>query len=351
MKRRYDIVVIGAGPAGAKTAETASRQGAGVLLVDQKRRPGHPVQCAEHVPTVVRDYVRLAPGAVVQKTDRMLTFIGDRLVSSLRAPGYMLNRQAFDEGLVRQAQAAGAELQLGARAAARTDSGVIITRGGIKEEIDCAVIIGADGPRSTVGRWMSSQNRDFLVAIQYRMPLSWSHTATEFYFSPEYQEGYAWLFPKRDTANVGVGIRGGNGPLMKRLLAGFIRRLVEEGRLKDDVPLGQTGGAIPVGGPLAVTQKDNMLLVGDAAGHTHPITGGGVMSALVGGEIAGRLAAEAVKQNNLTLLAEYQPRWQAVMGGYLMRASLKRDDFDRNWTDDPRQFDLLIRRTWIGLSI
>ena len=63
----YDMVVVGAGPAGASAARTACRHGITALLIDARKNPGSPVQCAEYVPHAVKKYVALAPEAVVQK--------------------------------------------------------------------------------------------------------------------------------------------------------------------------------------------------------------------------------------------------------------------------------------------
>jgi len=349
-KWHYDVVVIGAGPAGAKAAEAAARMGVKVLLLDTKTRPGTPVQCAEYVPLAVRRYTRIMPGCIVQKIESMLTFINGELVSSLAAPGYMLDRAVFDSGLIRQAQEAGAELWLGAKAVSRTFGGVIVHRNGQEEvEIACQVIIGADGPRSTVGKWMCSQNRNFMLGLQYRMPLCEPQSSTDVYFCPRYTGGYAWLFPKGDTANVGVGVNMSFRHEIQALLSDFIKGMVASGKLAG-TPLGSTAGLIPVGGPLPVIQRDNMLLVGDAAGHTHAVTGGGIMSAIVSGELAGQAAAKAILQRDISRLAEYPGQWRSLLGRYLEKAARQREECDRNWTCHPERFANLIKRTWLSFS-
>jgi geranylgeranyl reductase family protein len=343
--------VVGAGPAGAKAAEVASRHGVRVLLVDKRNRPGTPVQCAEYVPLAVRRYARLVPGSVAQKIDGMQTYINGRLVSTMTASGYVLHRSVFDEGLVLGAQEAGAELWLGTRAVARTERGIEVHRTGQgEEEIACRVIIGADGPRSTVGKWIQSQNAKFIAGLQYQLPLCGYQSLTEIYFRPEYAGGYAWLFPKGDTGNVGVGVYPSQNCRLRGLLQDFIRQLAEAGKLASAKPLKQTGGLIPVGGPLPITQRDNILLVGDAAGQTHPVTGAGIMSAIVCGELAGQVAAKAIIQEDMTLLANYPREWQKIIGRFLARATKQREDYDRNWTHDPEQFTGLIKRTWISFA-
>lgn len=346
-KWHYDVVVVGAGPAGATAAETAARMGVRVLLLDSKTRPGTPVQCAEYVPTAVKRYIRLQPGCVVQRIDSLRTFINDQLVSTLAAPGYMLDRAVFDSSLVQQAREAGAEFWPGAKAAARTDREVVVRRNGQEVKIACKVIIGADGPRSTVGQWMDSQNQSFMIGLQYRMPLCEPQSSTDVYFCPQYRGGYAWLFPKGDTANAGVGVNLNFKHVIQELLRDFLKGMTTRGIL-GETPLDSTAGLIPVGGPLPVIHRDNMLLVGDAAGHTHAVTGGGIMSAIIDGKLAGQAAAKAVLHNDLSRLAEYPEQWRSLLGRFLGRAARQREECDRNWTCDPEKFANLIKRTWIS---
>lgn len=347
----YDVLVVGAGPAGASAAAAAGKRGVNVLLIDCKSTPGSPVQCAEYVPRTARQYVPLVPGAVVQKIDTLLTFVNDQLVSTLAGPGYMLERSIFDASLVQMARESGTEFWPRAKAISRTDEGVIIQKDGNKNlQVKCKVIIGADGPRSTVGKWMNSENKQFMIGLQYRLPLGKYQTSTDIYFKPEYEGGYAWVFPKGKFANVGVGINVSGKNKLPKITQDFIKDLLARGILLDDQPIQKTGGLIPVGGPLEITQQDNMLLAGDAAGHTHPVTGGGIMNAIVTGKMAGETAANAVNANDMRCLDLYVDKWQLFLGRFLNRAVRQKQDMDRNWTYDQQKFEELIKRTWISFN-
>ena len=74
-------------------------------------------------------------------------------------------------------------------------------------EVTADIVIGADGPRSTVGTWIDSINSEFVVGLQYEVPLSSPLEYTEIYFRREFFGGYGWLFPKGTLANVGIGIK------------------------------------------------------------------------------------------------------------------------------------------------
>ncbi|MEQ8200426.1 MAG: NAD(P)/FAD-dependent oxidoreductase [Syntrophomonadaceae bacterium] len=347
----YDLVVVGAGPAGASAARAAGHNGVQVLLIDARTNPGSPVQCAEYVPNQVRGYVPLVKGAVVQKIDTLLTFINDELASTLAGPGYMLDRRVFDAGLVDAAREAGAEVCSSTKAIAKTEHGLIVSHNCQEPvAVKCRVIIGADGPRSTVGEWMNSRNQNFMVGLQYNLPLSQPQYSTDIYFKPEYHGGYAWLFPKGWHANVGVGVSLSHKERLPRLLDEFITRLVWEDKIRGTRPAAKTSGLIPVGGPIPITQTGNMLLAGDAAGLAHPVTGGGIMNAIVSGQIAGQTAAQAIEQNDLKVLSQYPQRWQEVLGRFLDRGVQQRLKMDRGWTEDRAGFERLIKRTWISFN-
>jgi geranylgeranyl reductase family protein len=300
---------------------------------------------------MVKKYVPLVTGAVIQKIDTLLTFINDELASALAGPGYILNREIFDRSLVELARESGADFWSGTKAVSRTENGLIVSR---KEkddlEIKCRVIIGADGPRSTVGKWMNSENNKFMIGLQYNLPLCNYQASTDIYFRPEYEGGYAWVFPKGKNANVGVGVNLAQKNNLQFLINDFIENLIKQGKLLNSKPASKTGGLIPAGGPLEVTQRENMLLAGDAAGHTHPVTGGGIMNAVVTGEMAGEKAAQAVTNNDLKILAGYPQQWKSFLGRFIDKATQQRRDMDCNWTYNTQQFEKLIKRTWISFN-
>jgi flavin-dependent dehydrogenase len=92
------------------------------------------------------------------------------------------------------------------------------------------------------------------------------------------------------------------------------------------------------------------MLVGDAAGHAHPITGAGILHAVLGGEIAGRVAAEAVARDDLDCLKSYEVEWRDAFGQPLSYGALKRRYLEQNWHKNGVGFEELIRKTWVGFK-
>jgi flavin-dependent dehydrogenase len=214
----------------------------------------------------------------------------------------------------------------------------------VEVKVRSSLVIGADGPRSTVGRWIGQVNEAFVEARQVEVVLEEPRDYTSVIFCPEFPGGYGWLFPKGKTANVGVGVSRALGGDVRQALDHLLDLLgISVSRI-----IGRTGGVVPVGGTVDSIQEGHVLLVGDAAGHTHPITGAGVFSAVVSGELAGRAAGRFVRGGGLDALAEYPGEWSAFMGGMLAHALTKRETLDRSWSDDAVQLSTVLRETWIA---
>jgi len=139
--------------------------------------------------------------------------------------------------------------------------------------------------------------------------------------------------------------RRGTGSL-SGLLMGFLDDLRKRGLLGADPPLRRTGGLIPASGPPHRTTEKGVLLVGDAAGQTDPITGGGIPAAILCGKMAGGAVVEASKKGDPTHLDLYEAAWRDRLGRSLQRALRRRRSMEEQWHRKP--FHLLIREHWIA---
>ena len=341
-----DILIIGAGPAGSSAAIAAAKKGMDVLVVEQRSKIGSPVQCAEYIPAPLVGQLNLGTGFVVQKVSKMRTVLPDGSATDMAAPGFVIERDRFDRKLAGKARTLGAKFLLSGKAIQRTANGhvVIKKKAGGKVLIAPRVIIGADGPRSKTALWCNASDRNLLPAAQYKIALCSPMNHTEVYLSPHIYNGYGWLFPKGESANVGLGMkRNDSHPnRIHSLLGEFTEKLKKEGKIEGD-PLGSTAGWIP-SKPIDKAVYGNTLLVGDAAGHTHPITGAGIFTAVSCGRMAGSWAAEAIIKNDLVILAGYDDEWQDLFGHTLNRAHKKRQLMEQKWD----RFHQIIKSCWIG---
>lgn len=345
-----DVLIVGAGPAGSSAARAAALNKADTLVLDSRNTVGSPVQCAEFIPTQLLSQVRLTSDCVAQRIEGMKTYLPGGEETVTRAGGRMIHRDRFDRLLAREAEEAGARIMTNIRVVSREDDGTVLarTRGQAQPDlrIRARVIIGADGPRSTVGSWVDAGNRNLLPGIQCTLPLLQPENYTEVYFDREIFGGYCWFFPKNDRVNIGLGMQcpRGTGKRLRPLLDRFIQRFTGQGRIKNDI-LSTACGWIPAE-PVRSAVHGDILLTGDAAGHTHPITGAGIFAAVSCGEMAGRHAARAVQANDLSLVQEYEEEWRGLFATTLSRADDRRRFMESNWST----LEPTIRRTWVAFK-
>jgi geranylgeranyl reductase family protein len=317
-------------------------------VIDKRGAVGEPVQCAGYVPKFIRKEVSFDKGCVIQEVDRMKTCLpsGDRV--EMGAPGYMLDRRLFDRDLASAAVEVGADISLETVALSLWGGVVLAKRKGEKIEIGARVIIGADGPKSTVGQWINQVNSEFISAVQVEITLNERMDCTEVYFDLEFTGGYGWLFPRGRKANVGVGVNIRSGRRPMDALRSLLGKLEAEGRVEIDKELCFIRGLIPVNGDLRKTHLKNMLLVGDAGGQANPMTGAGIFSAVCCGRMAGSIAAGAIKRGKPTELGEYEVQWHELFGDSLRRAQEKRKYLDSHWNEG--EFELALRKTWMAFG-
>jgi digeranylgeranylglycerophospholipid reductase len=338
----FDVLIVGAGPAGSSAAAAAAKAGAHVLMIEKRRQIGKPVQCAEFIPRLLKHKVKIPPEAIAQKIQEMITFMPNGEIIRKRAPGFILNRAKFDQALAKQASEAGVKILTGTKAVHKTRKKITVLGPLGEDQIEASVVIGADGPNSTVGSWIGQKNRKFISAIQHTVVLKKSVEETEIYFGKEYPGGYAWLFPKGEMANVGVGIQRELGGIAKLALKSFKEKIAHRiGKIVD-----VTAGQIPVGGPLlSIDEKDRIILVGDAAGHTHAITGGGIPQAVICGAMAGKAAAAAANGDKRTF-QNYFHQWKSAYGPMMEKAAIKREKMEAGWHKE--NFMELMKSCWVA---
>lgn len=346
----WDVLVVGAGPAGSRAAEAAAVEGAKVLLVEKREKVGVPVQCAEFLHRNVVLSLDLPDEVLAQDIREMVTYVNGHEEARSRGPGHIIHRDLFDALLAGRAVEAGAELWTGRPVVGPLERGRGIdgalvadpSKGCGQLEVGGRTIVGADGPLSIVASWIGCENKDLLVANQVTVGLREPTDVTEVYLGADFPGGYGWLFPKGDVANIGVGVDTSLGVGPKEAL----RRLRDQlGDRVEGKARRVTAGLIPVNGP-SRTVVDNIVLVGDAGGFTHPITGGGIYQAVETGAMAGRAAACGD-------LDDFVRGWEPLFGRGLWHGARRRAEMMASWkvkSGDEKDFLSLIRRCWIGFE-
>jgi digeranylgeranylglycerophospholipid reductase len=318
----YDVIVVGAGPAGSTAARFAAEGGARTLLVDRRPDLGFPVQCGEFLPTPgeladlfpARDAIEasywIPPETVLRRTTQMHCVAPNGRRYSFPLDGVAVSRHAFDQRLAHRAEGAGAELSFPRGVVRVEDDQVLFARG---DRASAQVIIGADGPISTVAR-----SAGFAFPREmFRMITASSdgefEDALSLYFGKFAPGGYAWTIPKDGVANVGLGVnRLPPGGSLSQLLDRFLAR--ERLAPASD----RTRWWVPLGPPPASLVRGRSVLVGDAANLVMATNGGGIPTAILSGYDAGVAAARHVRDG--TPLAAYDAAWKAHLEAPLARA-------------------------------
>jgi len=347
---KYDVVVVGSGPAGSVTARFAAESGAKVLIIERRQEVGVPVLCGEGVSRKIDEWNMLEgkrwiagsmDGARIYSPDGTMVKLSADMAGN--ETGYVVYRDIFDQELARQAVKAGAKIMMNTTATGLLKDndktkGVRAKQFDEEFEIEADIVVGADGVESKVGQWGGIETRlepkDLETCAQYTLTnVECKDAYCDFYLGKEIAPGgYAWVFPKgKDVANVGIGVLASlsESGMAKKLLDKFI---ANDPRLKNGEPIRFLAGAAPVASPVE-TVRNNLLLVGDAARHVDPITGGGLTCCLEGGKIAGETIGMAVEsqQFDKETLSVYEKNWKEAFGKKLKRNYLVKEillDFD-----------------------
>jgi len=314
----YDVIIVGAGPAGSYAAYELSSLGQDVAVFEQKNAPGLDVCCTGIISTECFDSFGISKEVILTKANSAKFFSPSRRCLRLqteKVQAYVVDRLLFDEAIASKAQSQGAHYFFSSQV-------IDITLGkdsiqaetlcsGAKEIFNARAVILANGFRPNLSRKLGlGKIKGFLIGAQAEIEAKVDEP--EVYLGQEISPGsFAWLVPiSANKAYVGLlSTSRAKLHLQKFLLTPFCRSRI----MSQEVEIKQR--AIPLG-TLSRSYGDRVLVIGDAAGQVKPTTGGGIYFGHLGARIAINVLNEALSSDNLTVdrLGRYQKQWKAKMG-------------------------------------
>lgn len=302
-----DVIIVGAGPAGATLGSELARRGLSVLILEKEKMPRDKT-CAGGITRRTAGLLDFDIDTVAERTTygvRITYRLGAECIKRHRRPFvYMVKRSAFDRILVQKAQYAGATIVEGVEVegvVADGRSAKVATTGG---DFDARIVVGADGANGVVAKSAGLMRGARLdLALQAEVSVNGDEmTRWDSLIGIDQGQlpgGYGWVFPKKDHLSVGVG---GDARLSKKLKP-YLERLLHHVGI-DSVGDIQ-GGLLPMRGRGTAIQRGNILLLGDAAGLINPITREGIYYAIRSARLAAPVVADALQSESIDL-SEYQ---------------------------------------------
>ena len=327
-QNKFDLIIVGGGPAGTTAAKYAASQGIDVLVLEKDKEIGVPVRCGEAASDAGLKIFLEPQKSWIRSTIDHLRIISPSnhiLDVPLKQKGYILDRRVFDSDLAQFAANEGALIltQSYVNGLIIEDDQVVGVKGEYENEpfeIKAKIVIGADGVESRVGRWAGINTmiklKDMESAIQKTITgINVKDNRFDFYVSKQWAPGgYLWVFPKgKNSANVGLAVSGkySKNKSAKKFLNEFIQQKFPKSSI-----LNTTVGGVPCAKTLNKIITNGCMLAGDAAHMVNPMTGGGIVPGMRGGMLAGETAALSIKEKNYSeqFLKKYSDKWYNIGG-------------------------------------
>jgi geranylgeranyl reductase family protein len=326
--RKYDVIVVGMGPAGASAAYELSKRGISVLAFDKQVHPRYKVCGGGLSARIARILPSDFPSVVEEAVHRVRFTYGEQkffLIESPEPIAYMVMRQHFDQWLVEKAREVGTEIREGETVVDIRDGkeGVdVFTKQGCYRS---RVVIGADGVMSVVAQQcFPGRSLRTIPALESEVqgePVhSFQKIPTALISLQAAKKGYGWIFPKQQGISVGVGefVNGTKRP--KQSFSHFIDHEPTLAGLKIPAPLGYP---LPIAQAQAYRNgqawagrlvRGRAMLVGDAGHLVDPLLGEGIYYAIRSGQIAGKTVIANLRNSAIHHLSEYEALVAAEFG-------------------------------------
>lgn len=301
----YDVVIAGGSIAGLLCAREIAAKGHSVLVIEEDYEIGTPEHCGGLISSVALEELGVVPRLKTfdHKIENAKIFAPSGknfTINSSKQKVVEINRRELDKQVALQAQKNGAEIRVNTSLQEISDNGVRTNN----ESIDCKIIVDARGVSSLIQK----DRTGILSSAQYEIYADWiTKGQVEVIFDNEKYPGFfAWIIPSsQGTGKVGVAGKGINSA---EALENFLKTKGKFSIIR------KIFAPIWIKGPIENFIKDNVVIIGDAAGQSKPTTAGGIFSCGLGGIFAGRAIAKFLDSGDHKHLEEYQKNWNEKFG-------------------------------------
>jgi geranylgeranyl reductase family protein len=338
---KCDVLVIGGGPSGsfaAKEIATLSKSHK-ILLIEDHKEIGKPVQCAGKISTRAYRELNLPQKNILNtvKGSYFYSPSGRLILAKKKTPqAYIVDRGAFDKELCQEAQDKGVEVHLqtkGLKPLRKNGKmcGIVARQDSNRIKIHASVIIDAEGVRSLIASKCGIPTKNnFVSSFQMEItPVSFEDIeSVEVYFSSKYSPGFfSWIIPVNEhLARIGIGTRGTLKHAAQNLLRFIKTHPIASKKFSSNLKIkNKLAGLIPMGGPITITVKDILMLVGDTAGHVKSTTGGGLYFGMSCARIAANVAVDALNNETPLQVRNYENLWRKKFGSELKKSANMRN--------------------------
>lgn len=295
-----DAVIVGAGPAGCRTAEAVAKKGYEVLVLEEHPKIGMPVQCTGLVSEKIGDVPKKI---VLNKAKRAKFCCGDVYFEiKSKRPMLLLDRGKYDVWMAENAEKAGADIRTSAKFLKFEKGKVSTNRGNFQTKI----LVGADGPNSLVAKNAGIKLPENLIfGVQVRLESRFDPDEVELWFGSDIApSSFAWVVPEDESvARIGLMTEKNPNTCLEKFLKKRFGRIEAKDRIGDSVRYGLIEKSV----------ADNVVLVGDAACQVKPFSLGGLVYNKMCAEIAGSAIVKSLEQNDFSkkfLSRNYDERWK-----------------------------------------
>jgi geranylgeranyl reductase family protein len=335
---KYDVIVVGAGPAGSTAAKFLSEKGVKVLLIDKHKFPrdkpcggGIPIRVINRFKYIEEkgliDSYSCGGFAYFSSSKHKVTLQRDNPIYAT------ILRNVFDYDLVKLAIKSGATFVDGKKVKDiklyKNKAAIILEDGA---EIESKIIIGADGIWSITAKKTGLGQHGKMVGMCLYKEYQMDSKFLDEYFTKKrlgYMHhrvlginGFGWVIPKKEHLNIGIGEirnltkKSQTKTKLVEVYTDYLNNLKKNKFIPQDFPIDRPKGAVVPACPLNRTYSDRVILCGDAAGLANPSTGAGIEYAMISGKIAAEVISDALETGNINarFLSKYESLWKKDFG-------------------------------------